>query len=258
VRGGWRMYSSLHTTGLQTRPSFLRPPVSPHADSGCSSIAIPRRGARPTGSRRHRLCPSTRSVTIDLDSGGRPPFPGALGHLPPGTHGRGARESPGWRNGRRGGLKNLCPRGRAGSIPAPGISPMGWFESAAPGPGGARVGAPAGGPLAAGPRCRFASEACPRHVPLLTPGGSEPDHSLPLVHRADPPLHSSDRRPWNPVGPVPLPRRRTPRYRPNPCRLSRRSQPARPYHPTPPGECVGGIPIHTTNPVRWDEFSRHR
>ena len=28
---------------------------------------------------------------------------------------------PGWRNGRRGGLKSRCPSGRAGSNPAPGI-----------------------------------------------------------------------------------------------------------------------------------------
>jgi hypothetical protein len=28
---------------------------------------------------------------------------------------------PGWRNGRRGGLKSRCPQGRAGSTPAPGI-----------------------------------------------------------------------------------------------------------------------------------------
>ena len=28
--------------------------------------------------------------------------------------------SPGWRNGRRGGLKSRCPKGRAGSSPAPG------------------------------------------------------------------------------------------------------------------------------------------
>ena len=27
---------------------------------------------------------------------------------------------PGWRNGRRGGLKSRCPKGRAGSSPAPG------------------------------------------------------------------------------------------------------------------------------------------
>jgi hypothetical protein len=27
---------------------------------------------------------------------------------------------PGWRNGRRGGLKIHCPKGRAGSNPAPG------------------------------------------------------------------------------------------------------------------------------------------
>ena len=30
--------------------------------------------------------------------------------------------APGWRNGRRGGLKSRCPPGHAGSIPAPGIS----------------------------------------------------------------------------------------------------------------------------------------
>ena len=28
---------------------------------------------------------------------------------------------PGWRNGRRGGLKSRCPQGRAGSTPAPGM-----------------------------------------------------------------------------------------------------------------------------------------
>src|SRR5699024_8223183 len=29
---------------------------------------------------------------------------------------------PGWRNGRRDGLKNHCPKGRAGSTPAPGTA----------------------------------------------------------------------------------------------------------------------------------------
>jgi hypothetical protein len=33
-----------------------------------------------------------------------------------------ARTSPGWRNGRRFGLKIRFPKGSAGSIPAPGIS----------------------------------------------------------------------------------------------------------------------------------------
>ena len=32
------------------------------------------------------------------------------------------RQVPGWRNGRRGGLKNLCPKGRVGSNPTPGTS----------------------------------------------------------------------------------------------------------------------------------------
>ncbi len=31
---------------------------------------------------------------------------------------------PGWRNGRRGGLKSRCPSGRAGSNPAPGIQEL--------------------------------------------------------------------------------------------------------------------------------------
>ena len=31
---------------------------------------------------------------------------------------------PGWRNGRRGGLKSRCSQGRAGSSPAPGIEPV--------------------------------------------------------------------------------------------------------------------------------------
>ena len=34
--------------------------------------------------------------------------------------------SPGWRNGRRGGLKILCPYGRAGSNPAPGTNKLAW------------------------------------------------------------------------------------------------------------------------------------
>lgn len=32
------------------------------------------------------------------------------------------RAEPGWRNGRRGGLKILCPRGRVGSNPTPGTN----------------------------------------------------------------------------------------------------------------------------------------
>ena len=51
------------------------------------------------------------------------------------------RRTPGWRNGRRGGLKILCPQGHMGSTPIPGIADLQGFPRHGPRISGASRGA---------------------------------------------------------------------------------------------------------------------
>ena len=98
------------------RPTFMYHTILRWSDR-CSSAGDSRRAQswmRAEGLEPPRLAPPAPKADASTNSATPAPTRSYSGRSDPTT-------KPGWRNGRRGGLKSLCPYGRVGSSPTPGI-----------------------------------------------------------------------------------------------------------------------------------------
>ena len=98
----------------------LPPPLGAVGDHAGVDHRAPVVGAR---RRHHGVAQGQRRPRAVRRLRASPPRP--VAHRRPTAPTLGSTARPGWRNGRRGGLKSLCPKGRAGSNPAPGTTAAG-------------------------------------------------------------------------------------------------------------------------------------